>query len=432
MPQNSLKVFDRMGCDMIGLAEIPIVCQNKAIRWKVPKCNRKIKPKRPIHPRSRGSCSGTRRATTHSDITPRAVFRAAQSHCRRLGLTERSSGSRKVFASIPGQATRYARERPRQCTACGQACHHVIHLRPAKMANDRAHMNNQGCIWVRRAITIAGKTTSGSVPIHRLLFSAGFGEVETEANGILVNSGGINLQFNEEATQLADEAPNAANLRATAILDHVEPFICELATEFRRQHSQDREMLQAAHRYLVDFVKPVYTLNELQPASHTLRKRLGSCSQRIACLEAVSRAAGVATRSRALGVSGRFWYPRFRGLSMFIPKRILLVWPQFRCKGAWVDFDELYGSLVDLAKRANHEFWNEGESVFDAVVHTPVGFLAKTCRGGCSSSFDLSRFVLADEGFFDTRDEVFEHFGSFQSTIRGRAFEMLFGGRKSA
>jgi hypothetical protein len=45
---------------------------------------------------------------------------------------------------------------------------------------------------------------------------------------------------------------------------------------------------------------------------------------------------------------------------------------------------------------------------------------------------DLSSFVLEDEGFFDTRDEILERFGSMQNTIRGRVFEILFGGRKSA
>ena len=139
------------------------------------------------------------------------------------------------------------------------------------------------------------------------------------------------------------KAPNAANLKATGILDCSAPSISGLATEFRRQHRQGRELLKAAHRHLVEVVKPVYTLDELQPASHTLRKRMGSCSQRMACLEAFSRAAGIATRSRALRVSGRFWYPRFRVLSLFIPRSILLLWPQFYFDGAWVDFDDLYG-----------------------------------------------------------------------------------------
>jgi hypothetical protein len=230
---------------------------------------------------------------------------------------------------------------------------------------------------------------------------------------------------------LADQAPNSANLKATAILDHTEMSICALAAELRREHSHDRELLQAGHRHLSESVRPVYTLDEWQPTSRTLLKRVGSCSQRMACLEAVARAAGVATRSRALRVSGKFWYPRFRGLSLFIPKSVILVWPQFFIDGIWVDFDELYGPLSDLAKRADRAFSNDGESVFDAVAHTPVDFLAKTCGAGCSSDFDLSRFIMAHEGFFDTRDEVFERFGSLHATLRGWAVRIFFGGRKS-
>lgn len=99
---------------------------------------------------------------------------------------------------------------------------------------------------------------------------------------------------------------------------------------------------------------------------------------------------------------------------------------------AWVDFDELYGPAGLIADRAMHEFRNDGESIFDAVDHTPVDFLAKTCSAGCAASvFDLSKFVLADEGFFDTRDEVFERFGSFHTTLRGRLFEVIYGGRAS-
>jgi hypothetical protein len=226
--------------------------------------------------------------------------------------------------------------------------------------------------------------------------------------------------------------PTLANLRATPILDHDDAIICDLAMRLREREAEDRKLLQSAHSYLVDFVKPVYTLNELQPASETLRRQRGSCSQRMACLEAVSRACDVPTRSRVLQVSGRFWYPRFRIFRAFMPSRILLVWPQFFVRGIWIDFDELYGTAAELAERAEHAFNNSGESIFDAVDHTPVDFLAKTCRVGCArSSFDLSRFVLADEGFFDARDEVFERFGSFQATLRGRMFEALYGGRTS-
>jgi transglutaminase-like putative cysteine protease len=226
--------------------------------------------------------------------------------------------------------------------------------------------------------------------------------------------------------------PTSANLQATSILNHQEATIRDLAMRLRGRAPEDRKLLQSAHRYLVDFVKPIYTLDELQAASQTIRERHGSCSQRMACLEAVSRACGIPTRSRGLQVSGRFWYPRFRMFRAFIPNRILLVWPQFFVQGIWIDFDELYGTAAELAEKAEHAFNNDGESIFDAVDHTPVDFLAKTCRVGCArSNFDLSRFVLANEGFFDTRDEVFERFGSFHSTLRGRMFEVIYGGRTS-
>lgn len=226
--------------------------------------------------------------------------------------------------------------------------------------------------------------------------------------------------------------PTPANLKGTTILDHQDRSIRTLATRLRGEWREDRRLLQAAHGYLVESVKPVYSLDEFQPASRTLQRGRGSCSQRMACLEAVSRASGVPTRSRALYVSGQFWYPRFRTFRAFIPNRILLVWPQFVIAGVWIDFDELYGPAAELAERAEHPFNNDGESIFDAVGHTPVDFLAKTCQVGCDrSNFDLSRFVLADEGFFDTRDEVFERFGSFHTTLRGRMFEVVYGGRAS-
>ena len=131
-------------------------------------------------------------------------------------------------------------------------------------------------------------------------------------------------------------------------------------------------------------------------------------------------------------MSGRFWYPRFRLFRGFIPSKILLVWPQFLLEGKWVDFDELYGSAIELAAQAEHAFSNSGESIFDAVDHTPVDFMAKTCGPACTPSrFDLSKFILSDEGFFDTRDEVFARFGSFHTTLRGRMFDLIYGGRAS-
>lgn len=101
---------------------------------------------------------------------------------------------------------------------------------------------------------------------------------------------------------------------------------------------------------------------------------------------------------------------------------------QFYIEGTWLDFDEIYSSK----QLGSSGFRNDAETIFDAVAHTSVDFFHKNCETGCSSSADLSRFVLEDAGFFDSRDALYAHFGSFQHSLRGYAFEMLYGGCKSA
>jgi hypothetical protein len=232
---------------------------------------------------------------------------------------------------------------------------------------------------------------------------------------------------------LGNGASAAENLKATAILDWQAPAICTLATSLRAAQVDNRELLQSAHRYLVRCLRLIYTLDELQPASVTLHKQRGSCSQRMACLEAIARAAGVPTRVRALRISGQFWYPRFRVFRAFLPADVLLAWPQFLLNEEWVGLEEIYRPLIQLAGDATEGFTNDGESIFDVVDRTPIDFQGNTCQAGCpASKFDLSGFVLADEGFFATRDDVFDRFGLLQHTVRGRAFEIIFGGRKSS
>ena len=175
----------------------------------------------------------------------------------------------------------------------------------------------------------------------------------------------------------------------------------------------------------------MYSVKELQPSSTTLRRKRGSCSQRMACLEAVARAVGIPTRVRAFHIKGSFWYPRFRLSHYFIPRRILLVWTQFFLGDLWVDFDELYAPAAQLAATAKRGFTNDGESLFEAVQHTPVDFLGKTCGLACARpEQNLSRFILSDDGFFDTRDEAFDRFGVFENTVRGRIFELVWGDQK--
>jgi hypothetical protein len=223
-----------------------------------------------------------------------------------------------------------------------------------------------------------------------------------------------------------------ANLKPTTILDCQHPRVRQLAQDLRGRRTDDRAFLTIAHTYLVHAVRPVYSVKEWQPASTTLQKQRGSCNQRTACLEALARVAGIPTRARALRIDAGLWYPRFSYARRLIPQEVLLVWPQFFLESCWVDFGEIYTPFVPRSGQAREPFTNRGESLFDAVAHTAVDFFAKTqAEGSRRSASDLSSFVLADEGTFDTRDEAFLRFGSFERALRGRAFELILGGRKS-
>lgn len=189
--------------------------------------------------------------------------------------------------------------------------------------------------------------------------------------------------------------------------------------------------LRACHAWIGVAVAPVYTLNELQPVSITLAKRQGSCSQRFACLEAFARAHAIGTRVRGLWIDGRFWAPRFRFTRHFIPARILLALPQFYVDRDWLDVEELFGTTESLVRRNPRRFANDAETLFDALPHAAVDFRGRSrgCQGG---GCDLSRFALGDAGTFATRDELFARHPLLQNTLRGRAFELLHGGRRSA
>ncbi|HEX3320220.1 MAG TPA: transglutaminase domain-containing protein [Terriglobales bacterium] len=228
-------------------------------------------------------------------------------------------------------------------------------------------------------------------------------------------------------------APNPDNLKATAILDYSTPNVQELVNGLTREGEAGLPLLRKAHLYLVGAVHPVYSVNEWQPVSTTLERSRGSCSQRMALLEAIARSVGIATRVQALELRGSFWYPRFRYLRWFIPNSVLLVWPQFFFDNRWTDFAELHSSMESLVAKAKGGFKNDGESLFDAVRDTPVDFVGRTCQMACATpEYNLSKFLIADRGLFNTRDEAFEMFGSFQHTVRGRIFEMLYGDWKSS
>ena len=229
----------------------------------------------------------------------------------------------------------------------------------------------------------------------------------------------------------AAASPRPPNVAATAILDFSDVEMQRLASEFTRTVEGESLRLRHAHRHLALMLRPVYSVDESRAASVTLRERKGSCSQRMACLEAIARALGIPTRVRALRVNGSFWYPRFPLWRALIPRSILLIWPQFFLERSWIDFDEIHGPITHLAAASASGFTNTGESLFEAVQHSPVDFFGKTCGLACAPSSDLSKFVLADEGFFDTRDEAIARFGNLYRTMRGRVFETFFGGRTS-
>ncbi|WP_051753254.1 transglutaminase domain-containing protein [Streptosporangium amethystogenes] len=197
-----------------------------------------------------------------------------------------------------------------------------------------------------------------------------------------------------------------SELAATPILDWKHPRVLRLASEARHENTgTDRGLLVTAHRLIATRVRPVYAMNDTQPVSRTLLLERGSCSQRLAVLEAVGRAGGIASRVRGLLVDGRFWHPRFPRLRALIPHQIVLAWPEFLLGDQWVTVSELYGDLSTLQKGGG--FTNTGgETLFDAVAHTAVDWDGVTC-----SSCDLSGHVLSDLGYFSSRDALFRTHG---------------------
>ncbi len=221
---------------------------------------------------------------------------------------------------------------------------------------------------------------------------------------------------------------NQQNLQATPILDYGDPVLRQFADSIKVEDDSSLSFLRAAHSAVSTHVIPIYTIREFQPSSRTLILGRGSCSQRLACLEALARRHGIATRVRALWVSGRFWNKRFPLTRMFIPSRILLAWPQFCVDGGWAGVEEIFGRLEDLSEHSAG-FANDAETLFEAVRLTAVDFEGKTRL--CSSSCDLSGFIKGTGGVFETRDDLFHTLGALESTWRGKTFELLYGGKKS-
>jgi len=186
-------------------------------------------------------------------------------------------------------------------------------------------------------------------------------------------------------------------LAATPILDHDSPIVRRFAASIRTDGSAI-DHLREAHRSIGHAVAPVYSVDERQPASHTLARGKGSCSQRFAVLESVARTRGIPTRVRGIEVLGEFWYPRFGVLRPLIPRRVVLAWPSFLVEGAWLDASELFTPDPDPTP-----FTNDGESLFDAVGHARIDWDGTASTPSC----DLSGVVGRSLGVFDARDDLF-------------------------
>jgi hypothetical protein len=198
-------------------------------------------------------------------------------------------------------------------------------------------------------------------------------------------------------------------IEPTAILNWRSPEIRALTGEIGSAED-GRDLLQRAHRLIAARVRPVYAVDDAQPVSRTLARGRGSCSQRLAVLEAVARSSGIATRSRGLLVDGRFWYPRFRRLRFVVPDAVLLAWPEFRLDKVWLSASELFGPPGGGERTA--EFTNaDEETLFDALARGAVDWDGVTSTPGTCSTCDLSATVLRDLGRFASRDELFNRYG---------------------
>lgn len=193
----------------------------------------------------------------------------------------------------------------------------------------------------------------------------------------------------------------------TPILDREHPLVTAFVARVLRAAEArgavtDRARLQVAHGIVAATVRPVYSVEDRRRVSRTLRLGRGSCSQRMAVLEAVARSLDVPTRVRGLLVDGSFWYPRFPRLRPFVPEEVLLAWPEFRLDGGWLPVAELFG---DLDRPRTHGFANAGaETLFEAVARTTVDWDAPVACGADSAApCDLSAHLRTDLGRFTSR-----------------------------
>ncbi|MGQ0844766.1 MAG: transglutaminase domain-containing protein [Sporichthyaceae bacterium] len=220
----------------------------------------------------------------------------------------------------------------------------------------------------------------------------------------------------------------------TGILDWHSAEVQALTATVEQAWADPREGLRSAHTLISGAVPAAYALDDAQPASRTLRRGRGSCSQRMAVLEAVARANGTPSRVRGLLVDGRFWLPRFPRLRQLVPHAVVLAWPEFAVEDSWVNFSELFLPWHELPADPSAAFGNSGpQTLFDAPTCRTVDWEGRTsAASGAPSACDLSSRVLADLGWFDDRDELFARYGQTLCPPARIAGEFLVGRRRAA
>ncbi|MFF8264549.1 transglutaminase domain-containing protein [Streptomyces virginiae] len=268
-------------------------------------------------------------------------------------------------------------------------------------------------------------------------------------------------------TRASGGAAAEGSTAPTRILDRRHPRVAALVRELGAgpadaagsvdgaDPARQVESLHRAHAWISRAVRPVYSVQDERPVSEVLRRGRGSCSQRLAVLEAVARAYGVPTRVRGLLVDGSFWYPRFPRLRRIVPDQVLLAWPEFRlgspagaagAPASWLTVSELLGGLRPVAAEEGGGFTNAGsETLFEALSRTAIGWDAapaacpSTGPGAgaaagatAGAACDLSAYVLTDLGHYDSRDELFARHGQTLCGLARLVAEPVLGRRGAA
>ncbi len=192
------------------------------------------------------------------------------------------------------------------------------------------------------------------------------------------------------------------HLRPTRILDFADPAIVKALTQLAAA-GDARQFLTAAHAWVSATVRPRYSMDDFQAASRTLRVGAGSCSQKMALLEALSRGHGIPTRVHGFLVDGSYWRARFPRMTWILPSTVPLAWPEFLVDAEWIDLSQVGAVAAPDASRP--EFANVGaNTMFEAA---PTHHLPWSCAFEGPGRCPLDSSLVDDLGTFDTRDAFY-------------------------